>query len=74
VLSLRQRRTDPDWLGRVLAVSMSFNMSGLPLGSAIGGIVVVHSPTLAFVLAAVASVLAAMAAHFLVPLQEARPA
>ncbi|HYI06688.1 MAG TPA: MFS transporter [Reyranella sp.] len=74
VLSLRQRRTDPDWLGRVLAVSMSFNMSGLPLGSAIGGIVVVHSPTLAFVLAAVASVLAAMAAHFLVPLEEARAA
>jgi MFS family permease len=74
VLSLRQRRTDPDWLGRVLAVSMSFNMSGLPLGSAIGGIVVVHSPTLAFVLAAAASVLAAMAAHFLVPAEEARPA
>jgi hypothetical protein len=67
VLSLRQRRTDPDWLGRVLAVSMSFNMSGLPLGSAIGGIVVVHSPALAFGLAAVASVLAAAAAHFLVP-------
>ena len=67
VLSLRQRRTDPDWLGRVLAVSMSFNMSGLPLGSAIGGIVVVHSPALAFGLAAVASVLAAAAAHFLIP-------
>ncbi len=67
VLSLRQRRTDPDWLGRVLAVSMSFNMSGLPLGSAIGGIVVVHSPTLALALAAAASILAAMAAHFLVP-------
>lgn len=67
VLSLRQRRTDPDRLGRVLAVSMSFNMSGLPLGSAIGGIVVVYSPELAFALAAAASVLAAMAAHFLVP-------
>lgn len=67
VLSLRQRRTDPDWLGRVLAVSMSFNMSGLPLGSAIGGIVVVHSPTLALALAAAASILAAVAAHFLVP-------
>jgi hypothetical protein len=67
VLSLRQRRTDPDWLGRVLAVSMSFNMSGLPLGSAIGGIVVVHSPALALAFAAVASVLAAAAAWFLVP-------
>jgi MFS family permease len=67
VLSLRQRRTDPDWLGRVLAVSMSFNMSGLPLGSALGGIIVVHSPALAFAIAAVASVLAAAAAHLLVP-------
>jgi MFS family permease len=67
LLSLRQRRTDPDWLGRVLAVSMSFNVSGLPVGSAIGGIVVVYSPTLAFGLAAMASVLAAAAAYFLVP-------
>lgn len=46
---------------------MSFNMSGLPLGSAIGGIVVVHSPTLALGLAAVASVLAAAAAWLFVP-------
>jgi MFS family permease len=67
VLSLRQRRTDPDWLGRVLAVSMSLNTSGLPLGSAIGGIVVVHSSALAFCIAAGASVLAAAAAYFLVP-------
>lgn len=67
VLSLRQRRTDPDWLGRVLAISISFNTSGLPLGSAIGGIVVVHSAALAFALAALASVLAAAAAYFLVP-------
>ncbi|WP_305189943.1 MFS transporter [Reyranella sp.] len=67
VLSLRQRRTDPTWLGRVLAVSMSFNMSGLPVGSAIGGILVVHSATLAFAVAAVASVLAAIVAWALVP-------
>lgn len=67
VLSLRQRRTDPAWLGRVLAVSMSFNMSGQPLGSVIGGIVVMHSPPLAFAIAALASVAAAMAAYLLVP-------
>jgi hypothetical protein len=67
VLSLRQRRTDPAWLGRVLAVSMSFNMSGLPVGSAIGGILVVHSSTLAFAFAAMASVLAAIVAWALVP-------
>jgi MFS family permease len=67
VLSLRQRRTDPDWLGRVLAVSMSFNLSGLPLGSAIGGMVVMHSPSLAFAIAALASILAALAAYVLIP-------
>ena len=67
VLSLRQRRTDPAWLGRVLAVSMSFNMSGLPVGSAIGGILVVYSATLAFAVAALASVLAAIVAWVLVP-------
>lgn len=67
VLSLRQRRTDPAWLGRVLAVSMSFNMSGLPIGSAIGGILIVHSTTLTFAVAAVASVLAALVAWTLVP-------
>lgn len=67
VLSLRQRRTDPGWLGRVLAVSMSFNMSGLPLGSAIGGMVVTLSPSLAFAIAALASILSAAAAYALVP-------
>ena len=67
VLSLRQRRTDPAWLGRVLAVSMSFNMSGLPLGSAIGGILIVHSATLTFAIAALASALAALVAWTLVP-------
>lgn len=72
VLSLRQRRTDPGWLGRVLAVSMSFNMSGLPLGSAIGGIVVVYSPSLAFAIAALASVLAALATYALVPARSER--
>jgi len=70
VLSLRQRRTDPDWLGRVLAVSMSFNMSGLPLGSAIGGLLVEHSPSLALALAALSSLMAAAAAYFLVPAED----
>jgi predicted MFS family arabinose efflux permease len=74
VLSLRQRRTDPAWLGRVLAVSMSFNMSGLPLGSALGGILVAHSAPLAFAVAALASVLAAVAAWGLVPAAHDDPA
>jgi MFS family permease len=70
VLSLRQRRTEPSWFGRVLAVSMSLNMSGLPLGSALGGVLVTRSLPAAFVVAAIASALSGLAAYALVP---ARP-
>ena len=37
LLTLRQRRTDPAELGRVLSVSMSLNLAGIPLGSALAG-------------------------------------
>ena len=72
VLSVRQRRTDPGWFGRVLAVSMSLNMSGLPLGSALGGLVVTTSPHLAFAIAAFASIVAGLAACWLIPERESR--
>jgi predicted MFS family arabinose efflux permease len=36
-LTLRQRRTDPAQFGRVFAVSVSLNMLGNPIGSAIAG-------------------------------------
>ncbi len=61
VLTLRQRRTDPAELGRVLSVSMSLNMSGGPLGSALAGLLVTWSLSAAFAVAALASVLAAVA-------------
>jgi len=67
LLTLRQRRTDPAWLGRALAVSISLNMGGLPLGAALGGLLVTHSLVLAFAVAAAASLLAAVATWFLVP-------
>ena len=67
LLSLRQRRTDPDKLGRVLAVSISLNSSGFPLGSALGGVLIVRSTELTFVAAAAASILAAVAAYVLIP-------
>ena len=67
LLSLRQRRTEPSWLGRVLAVSMSLNLSGLPLGSALGGVLAAYSATTALAIAALASVLAALATFLLVP-------
>jgi hypothetical protein len=37
LLTLRQRRTDPAELGRVLSVSMSLNFAGFPIGTALAG-------------------------------------
>lgn len=62
LLTLRQRSTEPAWLGRATAVSMSLNMSGLPIGSALGGMLSVRSPEAAFATAAGACVLASAAA------------
>ena len=67
LLSLRQRRTEPGWLGRVLAVSMSLNLSGLPLGSALAGLLMAHSSPTALAAGASASLLAALAVYALVP-------
>jgi predicted MFS family arabinose efflux permease len=67
LLSLRQRRTEPGWLGRVLAVSMSLNLSGLPIGSALGGMLVADTVPIALSVAALASLLAALAVYTLVP-------
>jgi MFS family permease len=67
VLTLRQRRTDPARLGRVLAVSMSVNLSGFPIGTAIGGMLAAWSPVSAFLAAALASLLAALAICWLIP-------
>jgi MFS family permease len=61
LLTLRQRRTDPRQLGRVLSVSMSLNLAGFPLGSAIAGMLVSTSLSATFALAGVASCIAAIA-------------
>ncbi len=37
LFTLRQRRTDPAWMGRAFAVSMAFNYLGNPVGSAVAG-------------------------------------
>lgn len=67
MLTLRQRRTEPAWLGRVLAVSMSLNNSGMPLGSALGGALMTQSMAAAFAVAALAAVSSAAAACALIP-------
>ncbi|HKW69781.1 MAG TPA: MFS transporter [Candidatus Dormibacteraeota bacterium] len=42
-LTLRQRRTDPARFGRAFAVSMSLNIAGLPVGSALAGALIAWS-------------------------------
>jgi hypothetical protein len=72
-LTLRQRRTDPAELGRVLSVSMSLNMSGSPLGSALAGVLVTWSLSATFAVAALASALAAAAVALIPRCDEGEP-
>jgi predicted MFS family arabinose efflux permease len=71
VLTLRQRRTDPAELGRVLSVSISLNMAGMPLGSAVAGVLVTWSDSATFAVGALASALGA-AAVALIPSRDDR--
>ena len=67
LFTLRQRRTDPAWMGRALAVSTSLNSLGGPLGSAIGGPLVMGSVESAFLVSAVAGVVASLMAMLTLP-------
>jgi predicted MFS family arabinose efflux permease len=72
LLTLRQRRTDPALLGRVLAVSISLNVLGEPIGSVVAGFLIgsTHSAVPAFVAAGVAAGLGLVAACLLLPSDE----
>jgi MFS family permease len=70
LFTLRQRRTDPAWLGRAFAVSMALNFAGFPIGSAIGGAVVPISITAALALAIVFQVLGAVFSLVTIPAEE----
>ena len=67
MFTVRQRRTDPAWMGRAFAVSMSFNFAGFPIGSAIGGILAGQSIELAIGVSIVACLLAFGLAFWLIP-------
>jgi MFS family permease len=73
LFTLRQRRTDPAWLGRAFAVSMSFNFMGFPVGSALGGAVAPLSLELAFAGAIVLEVIAAILSFVLIPKEHVEP-
>jgi MFS family permease len=73
LFTLRQRRTDPAWLGRAFAVSMSLNFMGFPVGSAIGGAVAPSSLELAFLAALALEAIAAVLSFALIPKAHAEP-
>jgi MFS family permease len=70
LFTVRQRRTEPAWMGRAFAVSMAFNFIGFPLGAALGGIVAETSLEAAIVIGIAACLLAALFAARMIPKRE----
>ena len=67
MFTLRQRRTDPAWLGRAFAVSMSLNFLGYPIGAAIGGQLVTLGTALAMGVAVAVAALSSLLAWRFIP-------
>jgi MFS family permease len=73
LFTVRQRRTDPAWMGRAFAVSMAFNYVGVPVGAALAGILADSSLEASIVVLGIGgSILATLAAAFLVPRTDPR--
>jgi MFS family permease len=70
LFTLRQRRTDPAWMGRAFAVSMALNFSGYPVGAALGGALLAMGPTVALGAATAATAASALAGWWLLPRDE----
>jgi MFS family permease len=69
LFTIRQRRTDPAWMGRAFAVSMAFNFVGYPIGAALAGVLAAASIEAAIVLGAVAALVAGVVAAVMIPRQ-----
>lgn len=68
LFTVRQRRTDPAWMGRAFAVSMSVNYIGLPIGAGLGGLLAAQSIESAILILGIGgTVLGAASAAFLIP-------
>jgi MFS family permease len=70
LFTVRQRRTDPAWMGRAFSVSMAFNFVGYPIGAALAGGLASGSLVGAVLLGIGASVAAAFFAAVLIPRRE----
>jgi hypothetical protein len=68
LFTVRQRRTDPAWMGRAFSVSMAFNYLGVPIGAAVAGLLADGSIELAIaVLGLGGAAASAVAAAVMVP-------
>jgi MFS family permease len=67
MFTLRQRCTDPAWMGRAFTVSMNLNFSGFPIGAALTGILVGFGLETAIVCGLIANAVGALLAYLLIP-------
>ena len=67
LFTVRQRRTDPAWMGRAFAVSMAFNFIGFPVGAAVAGVLASASLAAPVWVAIGACLLAAVFAATMIP-------
>jgi hypothetical protein len=67
LFTVRQRRTDPAWMGRAFAVSMGINFLGFPVGAAVAGAIATVSLPAAVVLGVVACLVGCVLAATMVP-------
>jgi predicted MFS family arabinose efflux permease len=73
LFSLRQRRTDPAWLGRAFAVSMALNYVGVPVGAALAGPLIGVSLAAGVAFCTATSLLAAVFPLTTIPRVDQRP-
>jgi len=74
MFTLRQRVTDPAWMGRAFTVSMNLNFSGYPIGAAIAGQLVGLSLEWTILFAVATNLLGALLAQLLIPQTRETPA
>jgi MFS family permease len=67
LFTVRQRRTDPAWMGRAFAVSMAVNFMGFPIGAAAAGAIAAVSLPAAVGLGVVACLVGGVLAAVMVP-------
>jgi hypothetical protein len=70
MFTVRQRRTDPAWLGRAFAISMGFNFIGFPIGAAATGVIAASSLGGAVALGIGAAAASGILAAVLVPARD----